>query len=123
VNATTVVIGDRSMTVRAVLRRLLEGTSGIGVIGDAADGAEVARLVVEHAPNAVILDLDLPSLGGRALVERITTRTHVPIFVLVPKRSRENTRVAMSLHNLGVVAVFPKPETPEEWTALGKTLS
>jgi two-component system chemotaxis response regulator CheB len=111
------------LAVRAVLRRLLEETSGIEVVADSADGAEAVQLVVEKAPNAVILDLDLPSLSGRALVERITTRTRIPIFVLTPKRSQENTRVAISLHNLGVVAVFPKPEGPEEWTALGQTLS
>jgi len=118
-----VLIADRSLSVRAVLRRLLEETTGIEVVADAADGAETVRLVVEKAPNAVILDLDLPSLSGRPLVERITTRTQIPIFVLTPKRSHRNTRIAMSLYNLGVVAVFPKPETPEEWTSLGKTLS
>ena len=118
-----VIIADRSMSVRAVLRRMLEKSSVIEVVADSADGADAVRLIVEKKPNAVILDLDLPSLSGRALVERITTRTRIPIFVLTPKRSHENTRVATSLYNLGVVAVFPKPEAPDEWTAIGKTLS
>jgi two-component system chemotaxis response regulator CheB len=118
-----VLLADRSRSVRAVLRRLLEEAPGIEVVADADDGGEVVRLVAEMAPTAVILDLDLPSLRGRALVERITTGTRIPIFVLAPKGNQENTRIAISLHNLGVVAVFPKPEAPSEWNALGRALT
>jgi two-component system chemotaxis response regulator CheB len=101
---------------------LLEEVPSIEVVADSDDGREVVRLAATTAPAAIILDLDLPSLGGRALVQRITAGGRVPIFVLTPRRSRENTRTAMSLQNLGVVAVFPKPESPSEWNALGKAL-
>ena len=121
--AVTILVADRSFSVRAVLRRLLEKTPGIEVVADADDGGEVLRLAVEKSPAAMILDLDLPSLSGRALVERISAVGRIPIFVLTPKSDRENTRTAMSLHNLGVVAVFPKPEAPPEWNDLGRTLS
>jgi len=119
----TVLVADRSLAVRAVLRRLLEQTPGIEVVADSDDGREVVRLAAEKTPAAMILDLDLPSLSGRALIQRITAGARIPIFVLTPKRSHENTRTAMSLHKLGVVAVFPKPESPSEWDALGRTLS
>jgi two-component system chemotaxis response regulator CheB len=118
-----VILADRSLSVRAVLRRLLEQAPEIEVVGDSDDGREVVRLAAEKRPAAIILDLDLPSLSGRALVKRITAGGRIPIFVLTPKRSHENTRTAMSLHNLGVVAVFAKPEAPSEWSALGQTLS
>ena len=119
----TVILADRSLSVRAVLRRLLEQAPEIEVVGDSNDGREVARLAAEKKPSAIVLDLDLPSLGGRALVKRITAGGRIPIFALTPKRSRENTRTAMSLHNLGVVAVFAKPESTSEWNTLGQTLS
>ncbi|MCW8985774.1 MAG: chemotaxis protein CheB [Thermoanaerobaculales bacterium] len=118
-----VILADRSPSVRAVLRRLLEQAPEIEVVADSDDGLEVVRLAAEKAPAAIVLDLDLPSLGGRALVKRITAGARIPIFVLTPRRNRENTRTAMSLQNLGVVAVFPKPEAPSEWNALGQTLA
>jgi len=118
-----VLVADRSLSVRAVLRRLLEQAPEIEVVADSDDGREVVRLAAEKKPAAIILDLDLPSLSGRALVKRITAGGRIPIFVLTPKRSHENTRTAISLHNLGVVAVFPKPEVPSEWNTLGQTLS
>ncbi len=117
-----VIVADRSLAVRAVIRRLLEQVAEIEVVADADDGREVVRLAAEKTPAAIVLDLDLPSLSGRALVKRITAGGRVPIFVLTPKSSHENTRAAMSLHNLGVVAVFPKPESPSEWNALGQAL-
>jgi two-component system chemotaxis response regulator CheB len=117
-----VILADRSPSVRAVLRRLLEQSPEIEVVADSDDGREVVHLAAEKRPAAIILDLDLPSLSGRALVKRITAGARIPIFVLTPKRSHEDTRTAMSLHNLGVVAVFPKPEVPSEWNALGQTL-
>lgn len=116
------IVADRSLAVRAVIRRLLEQVAEIEVVADADDGREVVRLAAEKTPAAIVLDLDLPSLSGRALVKRITAGGRVPIFVLTPKSSHENTRAAMSLHNLGVVAVFPKPESPSEWNALGQAL-
>ena len=117
-----VILADRSLSVRAVLRRLLEQASEIEVVADSDDGREVVRLAAEKTPAAIVLDLDLPSLSGRALVKRITAGGRVPIFVLTPKSSHDNTRATMSLHNLGVVAVFPKPESPSEWDALGQAL-
>jgi two-component system chemotaxis response regulator CheB len=118
-----VLVADRSQAVRAVLRRLLEEAPGIEVIADVADGREVAHLALEKKPLAVVLDLDLPSLNGRALVERIASRSRVPIFVLAARRNTAGAKTAMGLSNLGVAAVFHKPETPQEWKSLGRTLS
>jgi two-component system chemotaxis response regulator CheB len=101
---------------------LLEEVAEIEVVADADDGRDVVRLAAETTPAAIVLDLDLPSLSGRALVKRISAGLRVPIFVLTPKSSHEITRAAMSLHSLGVVAVFPKPESPSEWNALGQVL-
>lgn len=117
-----VLVADRSLSVRAVLRRLLEERPGVSVIGEADDGREAARLAVELRPDAVVLDLDLPSLGGRALIEAISTRRRVPIFIVTPKQRGDATRVAFSVHTLGVVAVLAKPENPREWQELGNIL-
>lgn len=117
-----VLVADRSQAVRAVLRRLLEEAPGIKVVADVADGSEAARVALEKKPQAIVLDLDLPSLSGRALVERISTRCPMPIFVLAPRWNTASAKTAMGLSNLGVAAVFHKPETPDEWKTLGHTL-
>jgi two-component system chemotaxis response regulator CheB len=122
VSAATVLIADRSMAVRAALRRLLETSPGIEVVADAADGERAVLLAIEKSPHAVVLDLNLPALSGRDLVEKLVARTSASVFVLTPRRNRQSTRLAMALHGLGVVAVYPKPEVPQEWSALGQAL-
>ena len=67
----TVVLADRSHSVRAVLRRLLEQAPEIEVVADSGDGNEVVRLAAEKVPAAIVLDLDLPSLGASQIEPRL----------------------------------------------------
>jgi two-component system chemotaxis response regulator CheB len=111
------------MAVRAVLRRLLEAESGVEVVAEIEDGEELLRQADATTPAAVVLDLDLPSLGGRELIERLGTRTRSTIFVLTPTQSSDSARLAMSLSNVGVAAIYPKPDNPDDWRNLGKKLA
>jgi two-component system chemotaxis response regulator CheB len=122
VSTVRAVVGDRSIAVRAVLRKVLEETGEISVIGEADDGREIVDLTARHHPDVVVLDLDLPSLAGRELVDALCARRRVPLFVITPKQHRDRVREAIGAHGVGVVAVYPKPEHPDEWTELGKTL-
>jgi two-component system chemotaxis response regulator CheB len=116
------VLADRSAAVRAVLRRLLEVAPEIRIVGEACDGAELVALVASGAPQAVVADLDLPSLSGRSLVEAIAAARRVPIFVLTPRQRVDTMRLAFATHHLGVIAAIPKPDRPEGWQELGATL-
>lgn len=63
-NATRVVIADDHTLVRAGIRSLLDKLSGIEVVGEASDGREVLRLVAEHQPHIVLMDIGMPDLNG-----------------------------------------------------------
>ena len=121
-SVTRVLVGDRSIAVRAVLRRVLEASAEISVIGEADDGRELVRLATRHHPDVVVLDLDLHSLAGRELVNAMGERRRVPLFVITPKQHRDRAREAIGAQGVGVVAVFSKPELADEWAELGKTL-
>jgi DNA-binding NarL/FixJ family response regulator len=54
-----VVIADDVMLIRSGLARLL-GDAGIEVIGEAADAAELLRLVALGTPDAAIVDIRMP---------------------------------------------------------------
>ena len=116
------VVADRSATVRSLLTRLLQEDGDIVVVGEAADGRETLALARSRAPDAVVLDLDLPSLDGRDLVAAIASETRVPMIVLTPALHRERTRTAFASLSRGVVDVLPKPGVPHEWTQLGCSL-
>jgi DNA-binding NarL/FixJ family response regulator len=58
-----ILVADDHGVVRKGLRLILE-RHGFDVVGEAADGREVVRLVEDLAPNLVIMDIGMPQLNG-----------------------------------------------------------
>jgi len=73
VEQTRVLIADDHTLVRAGIRSLLEKMPGLDVVAEASDGPEALRLVAEHQPEIVLMDIAMPNLNGldatRALTE------------------------------------------------------
>jgi two-component system invasion response regulator UvrY len=64
------LIVDDHAVVRAGLRRLLAGDARLEV-REAADGKEALGLFREYGPDLVILDINLPGMGGLELIKRL----------------------------------------------------
>ena len=62
--AMRIFIADDDAGMRLVLRRLLEGTDGVELIGEAGDGAEALRACLELRPDAVFFEVEMPGLSG-----------------------------------------------------------
>jgi DNA-binding NarL/FixJ family response regulator len=58
-----VLIVDDHDLFRTGLRNLLE-EQGVQIVGEAATGAEAVRIVREIAPDVVVMDLNMPGMGG-----------------------------------------------------------
>ena len=69
-----VVIADDHPVIRAVLRATLAMDSGIDVIGEAVDGREAIHAVVRLAPDVVLMDLNMPVMGGLEATAEIKRR-------------------------------------------------
>lgn len=63
------VIADDEPLALDLLRLLLADTGGVEVVGEAADGLEALTAIRATAPDLVILDIDMPGLGGLAAAE------------------------------------------------------
>jgi len=63
VESLRVLIVDDHDLFRTGLRNLLE-EQGVHVVGEAATGAEAVRAVREDAPDVVVMDLNMPGMGG-----------------------------------------------------------
>jgi len=59
-----VLLADDNAQFRFVLRRLLERDPEISVVAEASDGDEALRLVEEHEPDVVLMDISMPGLDG-----------------------------------------------------------
>jgi DNA-binding NarL/FixJ family response regulator len=59
-----VLLGDDHTLVREGLRRVIETTTGVEVLGEAATGTDVVRLAEEADPDVVVLDIRMPEMDG-----------------------------------------------------------
>ncbi len=77
-----VVVIDDSGVAREVLRGILEAEGDLTVVGEAGDGESAAKVVSEHAPDLVTMDIEMPGAGGLAAIEQIMARCPTPILVV-----------------------------------------
>ena len=59
-----VLLVDDHDLVRLGVKRLLQDVKGIQVIGEARTGEEAIKLTKELVPDVVIMDLQMPGIGG-----------------------------------------------------------
>ena len=66
-----VLVVDDHPVVRQGLMAMLRWEPDIELAGEAADGAEAIRLIVEQKPDVVLLDLRLPLVSGIEVMRRV----------------------------------------------------
>jgi DNA-binding NarL/FixJ family response regulator len=78
-----VLVVDDDALVRAGLAMLLAGAEGIEIVGEAADGSEVAAAVGEHRPDVVLMDIRMPGMDGLAATELLRAEEHPPDVIVL----------------------------------------
>jgi DNA-binding NarL/FixJ family response regulator len=68
-----VVLADDQALVRAGFRALLDAQPDITVVGEAADGAQAARVAAQTRPDVVLMDIRMPGTDGLEATRRIVT--------------------------------------------------
>lgn len=62
---------DDHMLVREGIRAILQNVQGIKVIGEAETGERAVVLAKELVPDVVIIDMDMPGIGGLAATKKM----------------------------------------------------
>ncbi|WP_062528648.1 response regulator [Demequina rhizosphaerae] len=57
------LVDDQAM-VRVGLRMILESEDDVEVVAEATSGVEAARIVADHAPDVVLMDVRMPGMDG-----------------------------------------------------------
>lgn len=84
-----VVLVDDHVLVRAGLRKILEATAEIKVIGEASTGEEGVRLARQLRPDVVVMDISMPGLGGIEATKRIAELDPAPAVLVLTVRPAE----------------------------------
>jgi DNA-binding NarL/FixJ family response regulator len=91
-----VVIADDHPAFRSGLRFMLTAADNIEVTAEAATGTEAVAVVHAEQPDVVVMDLNMPGLGGIEATRRIVANSpHVAILVLTMLEDDESVFAAM----------------------------
>jgi len=106
------LIVDDSQHVREDLRRLLELTDQVKVVGEAKDGADALRQAESLRPETVLMGLEMPVLDGWEATRRIKARNLADrVVVLTIHVDQKSTDGAL---RAGADAILPKGAELEE---------
>ena len=105
----SVVVVDDSAVQRRFLRGAIDAAPEFDVVGEARNGKEAVALVERLRPHAVVMDLDLPVMGGVEAIERIMATCATPILVYSAFVAGEDSANALEALSAGAVDVLAKP--------------
>lgn len=107
-----VMVVDDHPVVRHGLVSMLRWEKDIDIVGEAADGLEALRLVLERRPDVVLLDLRLPGMSGVEVMRQAHAQApEVRFLVLTTYDSDEYIGPALAA---GAHGYLLKDVTPEE---------
>ena len=111
----TVLLVEDEESLRAVLKDLLE-RDGFTIV-EAADGIAALDEIDRSAPDAIVLDLNLPRLDGYGVLARLRARAitaEIPVIVLTAKADEDNE---VRVFESGANDFLTKPFRPRALTA------
>lgn len=104
-----VVVDDHAL-FRAGLVNLLDQMPDLEVVGEAGDGREALEEVQRKRPDVVLLDVNMPLMGGVETVEALKTREGIRILMLTISKHDEDLFGAIAAGADGYLLKSAEPE-------------
>jgi two-component system, NarL family, response regulator NreC len=111
-NMIRVMLVDDHRVLRDSLRLLLE-KNGCEVVAEAATGEEALAAAAKVHPQVIVMDLEMPGMGGLAVTHRLSKISPAP-HVLILSHYNDEEYVIEALTEAGAAGYLLKSDAAEE---------
>lgn len=87
-----VAIADDNERMVDLLSTLVKGDKELELVGQAADGQEIYKIIKEKEPDVVLLDIIMPKMDGITVMEKLNEDPSVrkrPAFIIISAVGQE----------------------------------
>ncbi|MBD3176091.1 MAG: response regulator [Armatimonadia bacterium] len=112
------LLAEDDAAFRELLRHALVDTGKVEIVAQATDGKECLQLQVEHEPDLVVLDIDMPVISGIEAAEIMLGSASPPLVTFVTAHSEYAARA----FELQAVDYLVKPDEADELGAVSARL-
>ena len=107
-----VMLVDDHDLVRTGIKRLLEDHPDIKIVGEATSGEQALELVTENDPDVVLMDINMPGIGGLEATRKLLQRK--PKLKIIMLTMHEDDMFAQRLLKAGAMGYLTKGATVDE---------
>lgn len=104
-----VLIVDDSVTMRRLIRSILEADPRLEVIAEAGTAREARDAVNTYRPDVMTLDIEMPNMSGLEFLDRLMRHRPMPV-IMVSTLTRKGSDVAVEAMSLGAIDCIEKPK-------------
>jgi len=103
-----VLVVDDSLMMRAFFGSIFDRVPGIEVVGTASSADEARRMMIQHRPNVMTLDVEMPGMNGLEFLEEVMRDRPLPVIML-SSLTQKGAETSFQALERGAVDCFPKP--------------
>ncbi|MHB1297455.1 MAG: chemotaxis-specific protein-glutamate methyltransferase CheB [Gemmatimonadaceae bacterium] len=104
-----VFLVDDSTVVRGALRRILDATADIRVVGSASNGRLGLEAIGQAQPDVVLLDIEMPELDGLATLPLLLAAHPNVRVIMASSLTRRGAQVTIEALAIGAADYVTKP--------------
>jgi CheY-like chemotaxis protein len=112
-----VIVCDDDPVARLVVTRMVAKATA-GTVSQSADGAEALRIILRGGVDLLILDVNMPAVGGFQVLETIRRSTQYGNLPVILVSSEARQEIVSPLLKLGVLGYVLKPVQPNRLAVL-----
>jgi len=109
---TRVVIADDMEPILLYLEKVISEVPEFEVVAKAKDGKELIEHVLEHKPDLVITDVEMPELSGTQVVEELNKQKIKTRYIFITGNG--NSLITTKAKEMGILKVIKKPILDDE---------